>query len=544
MLPLATKLRPVFVPCLLSLLPALVSAGGALRQAPQAPPPAPVTVIAGSPAGSPAGPGPSPSPLNANLEGAEVAKSLRTRIAEDSKRIGHVAENLLSVQTDINHVEKEVLGKVFDIQTLKTFFTTHQAVVNENDKLKSETSELNREIETLSGQLNEAQTQTAQAEKDFKATSAEQSAKISEDAAVIEGLNKEMIHSKTVERDNEKLKDINRMLREQNTKTIDQAQLVHSELNNAKASLHDGMQATQRLQDQLVDQHRYGTECHAKVTELEKSLKSETAKLKQQSVAAAAAAQQAQAQEIAKQKRLTDENEVLKAQLTQAAQASAALQQKVMTTNNQIATLQAQSSEQIAQMKGEMGKMRAHVLVVRDSLMQNIKARKMVEERLAHTLAQIEYLQNQMRSGGFAALELENTQLKADLSMTAEALKKSHIEEATARGQAEQAMAAEKSLEEAAQLNAKAAQAAAEDAASKVAKAQHAATEQLQLANDKAMNAEANVAQKCKNIWNEQHSGLLKQLEQCKTVRIDVKSAHAQIDSLRTSLKSGEVTEN
>merc|ERR1719281_1934300 len=160
--------------------------------------------------------------------------------------------------------------------------------------------------------------QMDEATKDFKATSAEQSAKISEDAAVIDGLNKEMVHSKTVERDNEKLKEINRMLREQNTKTIDQAQLVHSELNNAKAFLHDGMQATQRLQDQLVDQHKYGTNCHAKVTELEKALKSETAKLKQQNVAAAAAAQQAQALEVAKQKRLTDENAVLKAQLVQA----------------------------------------------------------------------------------------------------------------------------------------------------------------------------------------------------------------------------------
>merc|ERR1719409_915195 len=104
------------------------------------------------------------TPGVANLEGAEVAQSLRYRIAEDSKRIGHVAQNLLSVQTDINHVEKEVLGKVFDIQTLKTFFTTHQSVVNENKQLKSETSELNGEIESLSGQLNEAHVQMADAE--------------------------------------------------------------------------------------------------------------------------------------------------------------------------------------------------------------------------------------------------------------------------------------------------------------------------------------------------------------------------------------------
>lgn len=535
MISVVTKLRGLLGPFLISLLPALSSALGGLRAAPPAaaPPPSPSPVVAGSP---------SIAPGAANLEGAEVAQSLRYRIAEDSKKIGHVAQNLLSVQTDINHVEKEVLGKVFDIQTLKTFFSTHQSVVDENKKLKSESTDLNKEIESLSGQLNEAHSSMATAEEEFKATSAEQAAKLSEDAAVIDGLNKEMIHSKTVERDNEKLKDINRMLREQNTKTIDQAQLVHSELNNAKASLHDGIQATQRLQDQLVDQHKYGTECHAKVTQLEKALKKETAQLKQESVAAAAAAQQQQALEVAARKRLSDENAVLKQQLAVSAQTAAALQQKVSVTNTQIETLQSQSSSQIAAMKAEMGKMRSHVLVVRDSLMQNIKARKMVEEKLAHTLAQIEYLQNQMRSGGFAALELENTQLKTDLKNTADALKTSHIAEATARGEAEQAMASEAALEKAAQLNAKAAQSAAEQAAIEVAKAHQQATSQLEIANDAAMDAEASVAQKCENIWKKDHAALLEELEKCKTIRSDVKSAHAEITSLTETLKSGSAT--
>merc|ERR1719265_1039492 len=302
------------------------------------------------------------------------------------------------------------------------------------------------------------------------------------------------------------------------------------------------MQATQRLQDQLVDQHRYGTTCHQKVTELEKALKRETGKLKQASVASAAAAQQQQALEAAEQKKLTDENAALKAQLTQTAQASAALQQKILTSNSAMTALQTQSSAQLAGMKDEMGKMRAHVLVVRDSLMQNIKARKMVEERLAHTLQQIEYLQNQMKSGGFAALELENTQLKTDLANTAEALKQSHISEATAKGEAEQAMASEAALEKAAQLNAKAAQSAAEQAAVEVAKAHQTATEQLQVANDAAMDAEAQVANKCENIWKKKHSKLLDDLEQCKTVRSDVKAAHAQIESMSETLKSNAET--
>lgn len=475
------------------------------------------------------------------LPGGEVAQSLRYRITEDGKKIGHVAENLLSVQSDINRVEKEVLGKVFDVQTVRNFFTQHQQVVDENSKLRKDTADLNGEIESLSSQLAKAQKDAVAADKDFRAQEAGQRAKLGEDAAVIEGLQKELVHVKTLERDNEKLKEINRAIREQNTKTVDQAQLVHKELNEAKITLHDHMQSSQRLQDQLVDQHKYGNACHEKVKELEKKLGVETARLTKESANNAAAAEAANTAGLAAQRRLVDENAAMRAQIANAGNMIKALQLQVAGTESTIANLQTQSATELGHMKEEMGKMRQHVLVVRDSLMQNIRARKMVQDRLSDTMKQIEYLEGQLRSAGFAQLEIENKNLKEDLKNTAKALQMSQVEEAQAKGEMAQATAQEAALKNAAKLNADAAQHAAEAAAGQVAKAHQIAVDAKEKASEDAMNAEATVAGKCGDIWRDEHKKLISELKQCKQTRADLTSAQAQVKSMKSSLESSSV---
>merc|ERR1711971_18067 len=48
----------------------------------------------------------------------DISDSVRERIEADSKRVGKIAESLVGVQGDINRVEKEVLGKVFDMSSM------------------------------------------------------------------------------------------------------------------------------------------------------------------------------------------------------------------------------------------------------------------------------------------------------------------------------------------------------------------------------------------------------------------------------------------
>merc|ERR1719409_2431023 len=79
----------------------------------------------------------------------DIAQNLRARLADDSQRLGNVAEGLLSVQSDVNRVERESLGKVFDLQTLRTFFASHQRMEAENDAMKTRVGQLESQLSTL-----------------------------------------------------------------------------------------------------------------------------------------------------------------------------------------------------------------------------------------------------------------------------------------------------------------------------------------------------------------------------------------------------------
>merc|ERR1719326_1034166 len=67
-------------------------------------------LLAPAPAGIPAPP--------------DIAQNLRQRIALDAGKLGSAAQKLLLVQSDINRVDKEVTGKVFDLESVRNFVAT------------------------------------------------------------------------------------------------------------------------------------------------------------------------------------------------------------------------------------------------------------------------------------------------------------------------------------------------------------------------------------------------------------------------------------
>ena len=48
----------------------------------------------------------------------------------------------MGVQGDINRVEKEVLGKVFDMSTMKSFLNQHEQAIKDHEKLDKEQDDL------------------------------------------------------------------------------------------------------------------------------------------------------------------------------------------------------------------------------------------------------------------------------------------------------------------------------------------------------------------------------------------------------------------
>lgn len=113
--------------------------------------------------------------------------NLRARLQSEGAALGNVAEQLLSVQSDVNRVERESLGKVFDLETLRTFFAGHQQLVAENDALKGLVDQLKKQIEPMTTQLNQLQAQVVEAQ-----------AKAAESAAGLAAKDKQLLDAQQV----------------------------------------------------------------------------------------------------------------------------------------------------------------------------------------------------------------------------------------------------------------------------------------------------------------------------------------------------------
>lgn len=84
---------------------------------------------------------------------SEVAHTVGERIEQDSKNVGLVAKRLMEVQTKIDAVEHEVLGKVFDMQSLRNFLESHWQSSDNEVELRQSVAAASAETATLTEQL-------------------------------------------------------------------------------------------------------------------------------------------------------------------------------------------------------------------------------------------------------------------------------------------------------------------------------------------------------------------------------------------------------
>merc|ERR1719473_290957 len=108
-------------------------------------------------------------------------------------------------------------------------------------------------------------------------------------------------------------------------------------------------------------------------------------------------------------------------------------------------------------MKVEMGHLHEHIHTLRDSLEQNINARRSVDGELSA-------LKNKFMTNGYATLQQKLTQMTIDYDQVTKNLQAAQVAEAEAKATAEQATAQQMALKKAAELNAQAARQAAQDA--------------------------------------------------------------------------------
>jgi len=472
----------------------------------------------------------------------DVAQTVGQRMSQDSARIGRVAENLMSVQGDINRVEKEVLGKVFDMQTMKNFFSTHQAALDENKRLTGEVSKLNSEISSVSTELANTRVRSEDLEKAHRQHITSMQAKVAEDEAVIQDLDAEMKHEKMLEQDNAKLLQINNGLREESSKAASQSKQVHYELTEAKATLQEHMKVTGLLQDQLIKQHEYAISCHDRVSTLETQLKATVQSQAAEKEATNTMIKQATSSTSAVQGQLLTENSQLKNMLEQAKQQATIYQNQLVKQHADMTSLQNEAEKELGTMRAELDKMREHMGVVEASLSTNINSRMIVENQLAQKEKMITSLQATLLDGKKAALISMNEQLRKDVERMQKALEISQVSEAQAKAQVMQAKQLMAVWKKAAAQNAAAAQATAQEALQKVDAAKKSDEKAIAKADAAVMDAEASMLTQCSAVWDKKHGDILQKLNQCKTVKDDLKTVYAQVASLQGSLATDKAT--
>lgn len=505
------KSAPAWLAGLLRLAAALgagAESGGLLRGL------SPAAAPGAAPGAAPAAPAPSAFAV------PDVAQTVGQRMMQDSARLGGVAQNLMSMQADINRVEKEVLGKVFDMQSMKNFFSTHQAVLDDNKRLTSEVTKLSTDLGQVSNGLASMRAKSENLENEHRQHIAELQAKVSEDEAVIQDLDAEMKHEKMLEQDNSKLKQINNALREESSKATSQASQAHYELTETKSTLQEHMKVTGLLQGQLVKQHEYGITCHDRVATLETQLRATAQSQAVERVATNNMIKQATSSTSAIQQTLMAENAQLKNMLQSAKEMAIIYQNQLIKGHADMTSLQDKKNEELRSARADLERMRQHIKMVEDSLSTNINGRVIAEKKLDQKKRTIMSLQ-------------ANDQLRKDAKRMQKALEISQVTEAQAKAQVMRAQRLMAVWRKSAKQNAAAAEAAAREAFEKLGAAKTTKEEALV-----KTQAETAVLTQCGAVWDKKHKELLDKLSQCGMANDDLKTVHALTPPLGDSPSS------
>jgi len=467
-----------------------------------------------------------------------VSRNLRQRISGDSSKLGQVAESLLGVQNDINRVEKEVMGKVFDLQTVRTFFATHQALETERDQLDAKNAELQQTITQVSNHAVAQQQEFTTKEQQLQHHLALQTAGMSDLQVHVQTLQKELDHRKMVEQDKAALQHLNQVLRDQLTATTSQAELQQKQLLDAQKNIQILNADIQRLKEELKSQHDYGVMCHSKMAQMEQLLAAEQQHESANDAATRAAAKQADAAAVAAQQRLLSEKQLLEHQLvnqqtmlqSQAAKIEA-LARRLTASNDALTATKQQAQQEVQQLKFQEGAVKTQLRTCDDSLMQNVQARNLVEK-------QLHACHEQLLGNKEAILESKLGQCEDIYKQTSTAFNAAQVKLAKAIAERDQALNDRKAAEESSKVNQKAAQEAMKTAQERVVektKESAAAQEQAQQA---IMAAEASLSKKCMVVWKKRNKEVRKELKQCKVTEDDLVMAKAQATTLEESLKA------
>jgi len=464
----------------------------------------------------------------------DIDASVRERIEEDTKRIGKVAENLVGVQGDINRVEKEVLGKVFDMSTMKSFLTQHESAIKENEKLDQEQDDLTKQATSLSRQLDKAINDTSVQDRNHRLKMSELTSKDSEDKAVIQGLQKELIPLVEMQKEVRKLPPINANQTAENTKSVAAAQAVTEEVVYEKSKMKTYQTTTKNLMKELVKQHDYATRCHQRLYQLNTQLHEisiEEARVKYEQ-------DRAEKEGSGTEKLLESKNAAISERLKKAKKNTDTITFTKANSKAKIQRLQVEGEYSLEKLKDELGRLRQQSASVETAMMAKISNRKLMEKALRGATVEVEDMSKKILAGVLEKLRTNNTFMTKELNELRAGLQTAQVNTAKAESQSRMLLAQAEELRSQASNKTFEAQDVAREALEKVVAAKAQEDAAIKKAEEATLQAQSSMLTKCSVIWDQEHPNKLTKLKQCKQTKLDLDTVKASVASLTSSVQA------
>eukprot|EP00427_Karlodinium_veneficum_P048054 CAMPEP_0169226284 /NCGR_PEP_ID=MMETSP1016-20121227/23660_1 /TAXON_ID=342587 /ORGANISM="Karlodinium micrum, Strain CCMP2283" /LENGTH=560 /DNA_ID=CAMNT_0009304869 /DNA_START=60 /DNA_END=1742 /DNA_ORIENTATION=- len=466
----------------------------------------------------------------------DIDASVRERIEEDGKRVGKIAENLVGVQGDINRVEKEVLGKVFDMSSMKVFLDKHETAIKDHEKYEQEAADLTNQATTLSKQLDNAINETSVQDKSHRSAMTRLSSKVAEDKVVIAGLQKELVPLVEMEKEVQRFPEVNANLTAWNTRAVSAAQAATQESLYEKVKMKGYQETTKNLMKELVKQHDYATKCHSRLYQLNTQiheLQTKEAQMKYEQ-------SQADAKGDAMEKFLEDKNVLIETRLQKAKTNLQTINFAKANVEAKIATLQTEGQMKLEKMKEELGKLRQQTASIEAAMMAKVTNRKLIEKALRGAGIQVEDLQARLLAGHLGKLRANNTQMTNDLNEIRQGLQQSQVATAKAEAEKQHYEWLVDHLKNETSATTLRAQDVAREALAKVVAVKAEANEATQKAEEATLAAQASQLQKCDAIWVKEHPKVLEKIKACVQVKVDLDAMKANVASLTATVKAAQ----
>ncbi|CAD7942404.1 unnamed protein product [Amoebophrya sp. A120] len=446
----------------------------------------------------------------ANTSGdAVISKTMGERLYDDSKSLGSAAEQLLGVQADLNRVQNEVQGQVFDLQTVRQFFTEHQYLSASKRQLEEKNQALQHQVATIGAEFAEAQrsfaNQTAVLTRRMQVAEAAVK-KTAEEEAQVE---KEYIGHRVAIVEDEKIRSENKELLER---------MEH--MNRLESAKNQAEQEAGTLSEKAKESARFSKELQETIRSLRSQVQSLQASLTQKDAVLVehvrrlkTGAQKVEEADKTHILSLEQTTTVLRGKLQEKEKQVVELTGKNKELEELVKSIQSRAVDKFEQLKAKIGQYKTHVVSLRESVAQNIVARKSAEAEAARLTQMLLKSDSETLKRQLDEVKKAHAQAQDDLrDMSGQKAKAEAalVEEESARAAAENIAAIEKQAAAKARLEKTEGVAQCE----KQKSAELAEKGKEVLACQTAMNSMEQ--QKCGERWAELNKESVAQIEKCK----------------------------